>query len=224
MSDGILAWDVTIPEVQRSSMGARPRGTLSLITSDRGEESFTLPLAVARSLKASHDADELHPESRAELLWIVKDRSLRCAALRMERLVDKRDYSSQELSNKLRQDGYSEQVREEVVARAVDSGIVDDARYADIFVRTKISSGWGINRIEAELNRRGVDATLLEGWPEAYFSDTSEEERALELARTRRIAEKNGYEKLVRFLCGRGYTLAVSYRVARQVIDERTID
>ena len=83
MSDGILAWDVTIPEVQRSSMGARPRGTLSLITSDRGEESFTLPLAVARSLKASHDADELHPESRAELLWIVKDRSLRCAALRI---------------------------------------------------------------------------------------------------------------------------------------------
>lgn len=221
MSTQTFDWDVELPEGKANSFGARPRGALIITTEERGIERLSLPLSVARSLRAAKAADEIHPGSRAELLWMAKDRAMTCAKSRVERLIDKRDYSSFELAEKLRQDGYSEQVRNAIVERAVEVGLVNDARYADVFVRSKMSSGWGALKIEQELRRRGIEASSIAGWPDAYFSQDAEEERALQIARSRRISDKNGYQKLVRYLCGRGYSLGLACHVAKQVMDER---
>ncbi|MBQ9004777.1 MAG: regulatory protein RecX [Atopobiaceae bacterium] len=141
--------------------------------------------------------------------------------MRIERLVNKRDYAVSEIEEKLRQDGYGTSAREQAIARALDANILNDQRYASVFIRTKISSGWGAMRIERELRRRGIELKSVDGWPEEFFDDDQDEEsRAYDLARTRRIAAKNGFEKLVRFLCSKGYSLSTSMRVARRVMDE----
>ncbi|MBR2682404.1 MAG: regulatory protein RecX [Atopobiaceae bacterium] len=221
MPSDSFVWDVALPERRQGAFGAaRPRATLRVSSPQEGDETISLPLGVGKILKAKHDSGEANPASRGELMFLVRELSARCAATRIELLVNKRDYSQRELDDKLRADGYSSSVREQCLGRAIDCGLVSDQRYAAAFIRTKVSSGWGSQRIERELKRRGIEPSDVSGWPDEFFSGESEEERAYAVARTRRLAQRNGYEKLVRFLCGRGFGLSTSMRVARRVVDE----
>ena len=216
-----FSWDVELPERRGSQLSwPRPRATLTIDSTHHGLERVSIPLSVGKALKSKLDSEELTPASRAELLYAVREMSAQHASMRIERLVDKRDYSAQEMDDKLRMDGYSSSVREAAIARAVDANIINDSRYASIFIRTKLSSGWGSMRIERELRRRGIDIHDVDGWPHEFLGEEDEFERALAVASSRRISPKNGFQKLVRFLCGRGFTLDTSMRVARQVIDE----
>lgn len=225
MPSDAFTWDVALPERRQGALGtARPRATLSVSSPQGGDETVSVPLSVGKLLKAKHDSGEANPASRGELMFLVREVSVRCASTRIERLVDKRDYSQRELDDKLRADGYSPSVREQCLGRAIDCGLVSDQRYAAAFIRTKVSSGWGSQRIERELRRRGIEPSDVPGWPDDFFSGESEEERAYAVARTRRLAQRNGYEKLVRFLCGRGFSLSLSMRVARRVADESNAD
>ena len=222
VSTDAFQWSVLLPERRGSSLsgGPRPKATLLITTPERGEEHLNVPLVVGKALQAEQDAGKRVGESRAELLYHLRELSSRHASLRIERLVNKRDYSVQELDDKLRMDGYHQAVRETVIGRAIDCGLVNDDRYASVFIRGKLAAGWGTTRIEHELMRKGIDVSKLSGWPSAYLDEEDEDSRALAIARTRRISDKRGYEKLVRFLCNRGYSLGCSMRVARQVIDE----
>lgn len=149
---------------------------------------------------------------------MIADVSQTCAHARMEELVRRRDYSCRELTERLTLDGYESQTVERIVSRACEVGIVDDARYGAAFARSKVLSGWGRLRIERELERRGVDPRLVPGWPEDFLDDEVERERALGLASRRRLTGKNDYQKLVRFLCGRGFPLGLSVSVAKEVL------
>ena len=77
-----LTWEVLLPSRRAASLSttAKPRATLVVTTESRGEEHISLPLPVGKVLKAKADADELHPESRAELLYEVREVSNRCAS------------------------------------------------------------------------------------------------------------------------------------------------
>ena len=136
----------------------------------------------------------------------------------MEDLVGRRDYSAGELAERLSLDGYARTVVDEVVSRAQEVGIVDDARYGAAFARSKTLSGWGRSNVERELARRGVDVGDIPGWPEELLSAEEERERALALASRRRLTGKNDYQKLVRFLGARGFSASTSASVAREVL------
>ena len=51
-----------------------------------------------------------------------------------------------------------------------------------------------------------------------FLSAEDERERALSLAARRRLTGKNDYQKLVRFLCARGFAVSLSTSVAREVL------
>ena len=213
--------EVVLPERRGQGMSSpRPRALVCLATPEKGEERLSIPLTVGKTLKAKLESHELSVGSRAELLYVIREESIRQASLRIERLVNKRDYAVQEIEDKLRQDGYATPAREAAISRALEANILNDERYASVFVRTKLSSGWGTMRIERELKRRGIDIKAVDGWPNEFLDDQDEESRAYELASTRRIASKNGYEKLVRFLCSKGYGLSTSMRVARRIMED----
>lgn len=220
-----FSWEVECPSAARASFGnVRPKASLHIVSDSHGAETLVIPIAVAKSLKADHDAGTIEATSRGELIYLLDERMRSFASKRIARLVDRRDYSAKELDEKLAMDGYPSSVRESAVARAVEVGIVDDFRYADVLIRTKIAAGWGRDRIERELSRRGIDPVRVIGWPFEYLEEGDEEQRAYEIARTRTLAQKNPYEKLVRFLCGKGYGLGVACRAARRVVDEACED
>lgn len=217
-----MDWQVELPDKNsaRPSWGSRPRGLLRIESESHGSETISLPLAVARSLDRKQRSGELDPSSRAELLYQVGQISASKAMDRIAKLVDRRDYSSKEATDKLRQDGYTPSVVDATVARASDAHLIDDRRFAEVFVRTKVYAGWGMRRIERELSRRGIEAQELPGWPYDYLDPEGERERALEVARRHRVSGKNQLQKMVRFLMGRGFPTGVSYDVAREVLED----
>ena len=186
-------------------------------TETRLHETFAGLRAMRDRLEKELDGDAT-PSSRNELLFLVKEVSRRCGRAKVEDLLSRRDYSSSELAERLRRDGYSDVLVEELVTRALECGLVNDARYGAAFARSKVACGWGRVKIERELERRGVPVSSVEGWPEEFFSEDEEREHARLLASRRRVTGKNDYEKTVRFLVGRGYGYALSSEVARDIL------
>ena len=213
------SWDVVLPRRGARGPGGAAQARVLVASESHGQEELVVPAAVGRSLAARRSSDEPGPSTREELLQLVSRTCASCAHARMEALVSRRDYSRKELTERLRADGYPSDVVRELVGRACQSGIVDDARYADVLIRSKVWAGWGERRIAQELQRRGVDPDSVEGWPEAYLPADAEHDRALELASHRRLTGKNDYARLVRFLCGRGFATGLACEVAREVLD-----
>ena len=59
--------------------------------------------------------------------------------------------------------GLTEEQIREVLARLVGERFIDDARYTEAFVREKLHlSGWGIYKIRAALQRKGIAAGLID--------------------------------------------------------------
>lgn len=215
-----FSWDVELPERGSASLGGRrPLATLVICSESHGQERIPIPKAVGRRLVPLLESDGEQPSGRSELLYRVRVISLELARSKAEELLNRRDYSSSELAAKLREAGYHPSVADEVVARFVEVGLLDDRRFAELFARSKAAAGWGRIKIERELTRRGVDATQLEGWPSGYLEE-DESETAFALASRRRLSGKNDFQKLVRFLCGRGFPMGVAMDAAKRVLAE----
>ncbi len=218
-------WEVELPLRRQASFNTKkPRATLVIHTEGAGEERRQLPLAVGKLLASKKKADELHPGSRAELLYMVGELAKSCASARVERLVNRRDYSSTEIRQKLQMDGYAPSVVDACVERACEIGLVSDRRYADVFIRSKIAAGWGMARIERELSRRGIDVQEVAGWPYEYLDPEDEFLRALEVAGRKSVRGDRAHQKLVRFLCSRGFSLGVAIRAAHEALSSQEPD
>ena len=218
-TDDGAKWCVELPDRSERLGSSRPKAIVRLSDSE-GEERWVVPAAVGKSMSLFYKDCGGRIGSRAELAYEVKRASLTAGKKRIESLLNRRDYSTKELLNKLRDDGFSSAVSAQLVDDAVASNLVNDARFAEVYVRSKCYAGWGKLRIERELSRKGIDARELPGWPESYFEDEDEKARAIELASRRRLTGKNDFQKIVRFLCGKGYPMNVSMDAARQVLEE----
>lgn len=218
-TDDGAKWCVELPDRSERLGSSRPKAIVRLSDSE-GEERWVVPAAVGKSMSLFYKDCGGRIGSRAELAYEVKRASLTAGKKRIESLLNRRDYSTKELLNKLRDDGFSSAVSAQLVDEAVASNLVNDARFAEVYARSKCYAGWGKLRIERELSRKGIDARELPGWPESYFEDEDEKARAIELASRRRLTGKNDFQKIVRFLCGKGYSMNVSMDAARQVLEE----
>lgn len=220
MTEGDLSWDVTLPERgARTSTWQRSRARLHILSPEHGEEDLSVPVAVGRRLQEARETASA-PTSRQELLALVDELSTLCAHARMEELIARRDLSAHELRERLGRDGYQDRVIDDIVARAERTGLVDDARFAAAFVRSKASVGWGRLKISRELAQRGIDIEGLGVWPDELLCEEGELERARELAGRRRLTGQNDRQKIMRFLCGRGFSASVAARAAREATDD----
>ena len=219
-------WEVRLPERTSAPLGARrPSAQVVIIVAPDDEETVKVPVPVAKSLLARKDEGGLLVRSRADLMHEIRGLEETCAMERLAGMIDRRDYSCKEASDKLRLDGFSSSAIDGALRRALESGMLDDARFAGAFMRSKLQAGWGIRRIEQSLYQRGIDAGEVEGWPEAFLDGESEFDRALDAASRRRVPDKNAFPKIVRFLMGRGFSAGVASDVARTIIErQRELD
>lgn len=130
---------------------------------------------------------------------------LREAALRILAL---REHSAQELTRKLFNKGFAQADIEALVLELESRDWLDETRFAESFVRSRVQQGYGPLRIRQELRQRGVDETTqavaletyAETWIEAAFK-----------ARQKRFGEAPPQDlktraKQARFLTYRGFT------------------
>jgi len=107
----------------------------------------------------------------------LPDTSPRDARIAAMRLLTRREHSSQELKQKLIYKGFNSTLVDNLLRDLRQEGLLSDKRFAESYMRSRISRGYGPVRIKQELRLRGtseeiIEATVVEG-----------DEQWLELAR-----------------------------------------
>jgi regulatory protein len=101
------------------------------------------------------------------------------------RYVNRRDRTEAEMRRRLEQAAVADAVIEQTIETLVDHGVIDDSRFARLFVEDKRTlERWGNDRITRTLIQRGIDRALI---AEALADDATHDEldSALQLLRER---------------------------------------
>ena len=128
----------------------------------REEREDRRPSRASRSLSASaaggqpsrHDAGEVDEDVRLS----DPDAAFR----KIERLCLVRERASEQLRQRLARGGFEAEAVEAALDRALACGLVDDGRFADVLVRSRLAQGRGRRGIAAELESLGIDADSVE--------------------------------------------------------------
>ena len=136
------------------------------------------------------------------------------------RLLTVRPRTRLELHQALLRKGIDEDVAEGVLGRLDEVGLVDDAAFAEVWVRSRHNfQGMGRRALAMELRRKGVsDAESAEAL--ATVDADAEEERARQLVR-KRLRSLSGDDetakirKLVGMLARKGYAQGLCFRVVK---------
>ena len=87
--------------------------------------------------------------------------------VRAARMLGKRSFSADEIKKRLMKKGDPEEVAQSTVDWLEETGLVDDAQYAQAIVRHYCAKGYGPARVKDELFRRGVPREMWEDALEA---------------------------------------------------------
>lgn len=139
---------------------------------------------------------------------------------KMLKLLSIRDYSISNMRGKLADSGFGEDDIDGAIDFAVESGLMDDSRYAEAYIASKKELGWGRGRIERALDDRGVDCGELEDYPDAFFPQDEELERAKRCLRSHRTSAKNARESHYRYLLSKGFSTYIASRAIRECMGE----
>lgn len=121
-------------------------------------------------------------------------------------LLVRREHSRKELTRKLTARGVEAEDAQAAVERMTAEGWQDDARFAELLVRSRANNGYGPVRIRAELGMHGLDRDIIVAAMDAYDGDWAENAR--DLARRRfpgRLDDRAIQRKAADFLLRRGF-------------------
>ena len=131
-------------------------------------------------------------------------------------LVNVSDRSERAIRERLAKEGFPENEIDEAVECAKSYGFVDDARFGEVLVRSRIAQGKGSLGILRELSEHNIEAAEVPGWPYDYpLSHEEELERALGLLERKPPHTKNARDGAYRRLMQKGYPSSIASSAAR---------
>lgn len=131
-------------------------------------------------------------------------------------LVNVSDRSERAIRERLARDGFSEADADGAVEQAKLYGFIDDRRFSEVLVRSRISQGKGSAGIVRELAENGIQAEDVPGWPYEYpLSHEEELDRALGVLGRKPPHAKNQRDAAYRRLMQKGYPSSVASSAAR---------
>jgi regulatory protein len=140
------------------------------------------------------------------------------------RALSYKERTESELRGWLAEREVAEAEIEEVIARLMEAGAIDDASFARRYAEDKVQlAGWGPDRITSSLEHRGIAREHIEA---ALGGDDQDAllERAVSLLGDRGMSCADGRERerALGLLVRRGYPLELAYEAVRRV--ERLAD
>ena len=124
------------------------------------------------------------------------------------RLLSRREYSRQELQNRLQSKGYDADLIQDVLEDLTAKDWQNDQRFAESYARQRIGKGYGPLRIDNELRQRGIKSFDLDNIIE---DATGGWMALLEQVYTKKYSNDTGisrteWSRRNRFLLQRGFT------------------
>lgn len=145
------------------------------------------------------------------------------------RLLTARPRTRVELAQALTRKGVDPDVADQVLGRLDEVGLVDDAGFAEVWVRSRHTfQGLSRRALAVELRRKGVaDEAAADAL--ATVDSDAEEERARQLVRKRLRGlgdadEATKVRKLVGMLARKGYSEGLAYRVVKDEVRTSLLD
>ena len=130
--------------------------------------------------------------------------------------------SEKQIREKLKRSGYSEKAIEGAVQRALSCSLLDDMRFADILIRSRLSQGRGVTGIERELRENSIEPYSIVGWPEEYCSSLDDEdERAFQFILKHPTNAKNLRDSAYKKLVSKGFSSTAAANAARRYAEYR---
>jgi regulatory protein len=154
---------------------------------------------------------EISDELYSEIMNVVLIKRCR---LRAMNLLQKRDYTTKGLTDKLREGLYPQQVIDDAIKYVQSYRYLDDERYARNYISYQMDKR-SRNRIIQDLSTKGIDRDMIMSLiEELYLEDGSE----AELDQIRRLLIKKKYDpencdfkesqKIIAFLMRKGFSLS----------------
>ncbi len=155
-------------------------------------------------------SDEVVKQIKSEVL-------VKRAKLRALHLLNDMDRTESGLMQKLRQGGYPEDVISEALSYVKSFGYIDDSRYAEQYIRSRMQKK-SRRELYAALVGKGLDISIIETALEVCFSDSSERQAIEQLLRKKNFdvhtADDKAKKKMYDYLMRKGFR----YEDIRQAI------
>lgn len=219
-----FAWSLIYPD-KKDCLSSYYKQKATLIyrfssQKDKAYKKLFLPKALAKACEKELNTQA--PHSYSELINLLEPLAQKTAQSSLIRTLNKTDITCYQAQEKLKRAGYADTTIQSVVAYMQQAKLIDDDRFCDIFIRSKLAAGWGEIKILQELKRRGIQLCAID---EKYFEEEeTEEQRAYALLQHRSVPSKNPYQKLVHFLLRKGYHLAPAKQATSRYLNDMASD
>ena len=219
MASEVIGIDTILPDREEKKRLAafsskKPMASVSLSLDNGACREIVVPERVGKLMVK--DGFSL-PLPEDEAFDAIHELEYRVCFAQLTDMLSRRDYSSGELDDKLRAYGYRAIEIDRALRVAREKRYLDDTRFTTTFIQQRIARGWGRRKIELELRRRHIDVADIEGYPETFFDEDEDFQRALDVLGKKRVPDVRPQEKLTRFLVSRGF----AYQVARAAVSKR---
>ena len=133
-------------------------------------------------------------------------------------LLSRRDHSSAELLQKLRQKGFDAEAAQSAVEKLQDFGYLDDRRFAETYAAELVcSKGFGKRRIVTELFRKGIDREIISDVTDALETPEDALPALIERKFSRNLTTEKGVQRTFNALVRMGYAPGEIKQALRQV-------
>ena len=133
-------------------------------------------------------------------------------------MLTRRDFSTKELTEKISLKFESRPVIDQVISTLKTEGLLSDVRFAESFVRARISKGQGKQRIKSEIKHKGIGNELLKQVIDAQDIDWISIAEKVLIKRFGNLVNPDRKEvgKRIRFLQYRGFDFDEINQVVKQ--------
>ena len=142
------------------------------------------------------------------------------------RMCARSERSSGDALRLMKRWGVADDAARKVLTKLQAERFIDDARYAEAFVRDKLNlSGWGAYKIKTTLRTKGVSKEIIDEVVAPMIAETDMAERLEDIMRRkmRTLKYSSAYEaktKLIRFAASRGYELDEAIECASKIVED----
>ena len=155
-----------------------------------------------------------------------KDKTPQQALQSLMRMCARSERSSGDALRLMNRWGVADDEARKVLARLQSERFIDDARYAEAFVRDKLNlSGWGAYKIKMSLRVKGVSREIIEEVvaPMIEATDMTDSLEEIMQRKLRTLKFSSPYEartKLIRFAASRGYDMEQARECASKIVND----